>query len=509
MQMVNYWNGDISMNPYDYVKKEPYKLYINGEFVASESGELFDIINPANNEVFARGYKGGLADVNKAIAAAREAFDHGPWRQTTNYQRSQLLLKARDILARRLEEFACLETLDVGKIYASALYYEGVKGLDGFEYSAAKARCLEGKVIPVDGGGRYFNYVMWQPLGVIGEILPWNGPLMMGAFKVASILAAGNTVIIKPSSWASLSMLAMAEVFHEAGFPPGVVNVVTGPGGLVGNALVDSPLVDMVSMTGGTETGREVIKHSAATIKDLALELGGKSPNIVFPDAEFETTVKWTRFGFTLSAGQICVAGTRLILHRSIYDKFLAALKADVETMKAGDGFNPENNIPAIITKQHADSIWRYIEKGKAEGARLITGGVPYTDPVLLKGNYVPPTIFADVTPDMTIFQEEIFGPVLTVTPFETEEEAIDLANATVFGLAGSVFTRDIARALRVVEGIRSGQIYVNNYYSKGINESPGAGWKESGLGVVSGILKYMIPKTVFVDMNDKTMPPL
>lgn len=495
------------MNPYDYVQKEPYKLYINGEFVPSESGETFDIINPANNQVFAQGYKGGVADVNKAIAAAREAFDHGPWGKMNNYQRSQLLLKARDILARRLEEFAALETLDCGKIYGSALYYEAVKGLDGFEFSAAKARCLEGKVIPV-GTGSYFNFVMWHPLGVVGEILPWNGPLMMGSFKVASILAAGNTVIIKPSSWASLSMLALASVFDEAGFPPGVVNVVTGPGGVIGSALVDSPLVDMVSMTGGTETGREVIKHSAATIKDLALELGGKSPNIVFPDVDFEAAVKWACFGFTLSAGQVCVAGTRLILHDSIYEKFLAALKAECESMKAGDGFDPANNIPAIITREHADSIWRYIEKGKAQGARLVTGGVPYAEPELVKGNYVPPTIFADVTPEMTIFQEEIFGPVLSVTPFKTEAEAIELANATKFGLAGAVFTRDVARALRVVEGIRGGQIYVNTYFSKAINESPGTGWKESGLGVVSGIHKYMIPKTVFVDLADRTMPP-
>ncbi|MEN6523965.1 MAG: aldehyde dehydrogenase family protein [Anaerolineaceae bacterium] len=496
------------MNPYDYVKKEPYKLYINGEFVPSESGETFDIINPVNNQIFAKGYKGGLADVNKAIVAAREAFDHGPWGKMTNYQRSQLLLKAREILASRLEEFATLETLDCGKLYGGALYYEAMKGLDGFEFSAAKARCIEGKVIPVDGGGRYFNYVTWYPLGVVGEILPWNGPLMMGSFKVASILAAGNTVIVKPSSWASLSMLAMAEVFHEAGFPPGVVNIVTGPGGLVGNALVDSPLVDMVSMTGGTETGREVIRHSANTIKDLALELGGKSPNIIFPDAEFETAIKWARSGFTMGGGQICVAGTRLILHKSIYEEFLSALKVECESLKPGDGFNPESTLQAIITKEHASSIWKYIEKGKAEGARLVTGGIPYIDPVLAQGNYVPPTVFADVTPDMTIFQEEVFGPVLTVTPFETEEEAIELANKTAFGLAGAVFTRDIARALRVVDSIRGGQIYINTYYSKAINESPGTGWKESGLGVVAGIYKYMIPKTVFVDMNDKTFPP-
>jgi len=493
------------MDPYSYVKKEPYKLYINGEFVASESGETFDIVNPCNNEVFATAYKGGKAVVDKAILAAREAYDNGPWGKMSAYQRSQLLLKARDIMKARLEEFAALEALDCGKFFASSLYYEAVKGLDGLEYCAGKARNLEGKVVPVDGG--YFNYVLWQPLGVVGEIIPWNGPLMMGTFKVAAILAAGNTCIVKPSSWASLTPLVLAEVFHEAGFPAGVFNVVTGSGRVVGNALVESPLVDMVAMTGGTETGREIIKHSAETIKDIALELGGKSPNIVFPDVDFESAVKWARFGFTLSAGQVCVSGTRLILHRSIYEEFLAALKVECEKLVPGDGFDPKTTLPALIHKDHAKTVWDYIEKGKAEGARLITGGVPYTDPELAKGNFVPPTVFADVTPDMTIFQEEIFGPVLTVTPFDTEEEAIELANATEFGLAGAVFTKNIARALRCAEKIRSGQVYVNTYFSKGINESPGTGWKASGLGV-AGIHKYMISKSVFVDMNENTMPP-
>jgi len=494
------------MNPYQYVKKEPYQLYINGKFVPSESGEVFDIVNPANNEVIAQAYKGGLGDLNKAISAARQAFDHGPWGKMTNVQRSQLLLKIRDILASRREEFAVLETLDCGKIYSGALYYDAAMALDGFAYNASKARTIEGKVVPVDGGGKYFNYVTWHPVGVVGEILPWNGPLMMGADKVASILAAGNTVIIKPSSWASLSMLAMAEVFHEAGFPPGVVNVVTGPGGLIGNALVESPLVDMVSMTGGTETGREVIKRSAANIKNLALELGGKSPNIVFPDAEFDNAVKWAKDAFTLGSGQICVAGTRLILHKSIYEAFLAALKIACDTLVPGDGFLPESNFQAIITREHAESIWSHIEKAKVEGARLVTGGVPYQDSALVKGNFVPPTIFADVTSDMSLFKEEVFGPVLAVTPFETEQEAIDLANASSFGLAGAVFTSDIARALRVVDSIRAGQIYINTYYSKALNESPGIGWKESGLGNATGIYKYMLPKTVFVDMGDNSV---
>ena len=494
------------MNPYSYVKREPYKLYINGEFLPSESGGLFDIVNPVTNEVFASAYKGGSADIEKAVQSARMAFDNGTWSGMSAYGRSKLLLKVRDIFAARLQEFAALEALDGGKIFSGALYYDAEKVLDAFEFAAAKARCIEGKVIPVDGNGRYFNYVVRQPKGVVGEILPWNGPLMMGALRVSSILAAGNCVIVKPSSWASLSTLAMAEVYHEAGFPPGVVNIVTGGGSEIGDALVGSPLVDMVSMTGGTETGKSIIRRSSDAVKDIALELGGKSPNIVFEDADFESAVRWTRLGFTLNAGQVCVAGTRLILHRSIYNRFLDALKSECEGLIPGDGFIEGNNLPTLITREHAKSVWGYIESGKKEGARLITGGEPYKQPGLERGNFVPPTIFADVTPEMTIFKEEIFGPVLTVTPFESEREAIDLANSSEFGLAGAVFTRDISKALRVSEGIKAGQIYINTFFSKAMSESPGVGWKSSGLGI-AGIEKYMNSKTVFVDMNDGVLP--
>ncbi|MDF2671841.1 MAG: gbsA [Clostridiales bacterium] len=495
------------MNPLLLVKKEPYKLYINGEFVASESGKTFEVINPVDNQPFASAYKGGIADVKKAIIAARHAFDEGPWSKMSAKERSKLLLKAGQILSRRVEEFATIETLECGKLYMSALYYEAQMSIDAFEYFAGKARCLEGKVVPCDTG--HLNYVLWQPCGVVGEILPWNGPFMMGCQKVCAILAAGNTVVIKPSSWASLSMLLIAEVFHEAGFPAGVVNVVTGPGSEVGDELVRNPLVDMVSMTGGTEVGKHIIGSSKDTVKDIALELGGKSPNIVFNDINVDEIVQWAKFGFTNNAGQVCVSGTRLILHRNIYEEFIGKLKIECEKMIPGNGFDYEKgvNFSTLISKEHASNVWNYIKKGKSEGARVIMGGEPYDDPELAKGNFVPPTIFADVTRDMTIFQEEIFGPVLCITPFETEEEAIEIANATKYGLAGAVFSANIKRALRVAQNIKGGQIYVNTYFSKGMIESPGTGWKESGIGV-AGIQKYMISKTVFVDMQDGSIPP-
>jgi len=492
------------MRPMEYIKTEPYKLYINGEFVVPESKETFDIVNPVDNETFAKAYKAGEKETNDAIRAAREAFDHGEWGHMSARERSKLLLKAGRILESRKEEFAAVETMECGKLYMSTLYYDTPHAVDAFEYFAGKARCIEGKIVPIDD--TTVNMVQWEPCGVVGEILPWNGPFMMGCQKLSMILAAGNTVVVKPSSWASLSMLLLAEVFDEAGFPKGVVNVVTGSGSVVGNILVESPLVDMVAMTGGTDTGKSIIGASKDTVKDIALELGGKSPNIIFGDVDVDDAVKWARWAFTLNAGQVCVSGTRLILHKSIYDEFLEKLKVECERFIPGDGFDPKTTLSTLIHKNHARTVWEYIRKGKEEGARLICGGEPYEDETLKKGNFVPVTVFADVTPEMTIFQEEIFGPVLCVTPFETEEEALTLANATKFGLAGGVFTKDMKRALRVARGIKGGQIYVNSYFSKGVAESPGTGWKESGVGV-AGIKKYMISKTVFIDTQEGSIP--
>jgi len=496
-------------NPYKYVQDEPYQLYINGEFVPSASGETVSAINPVNNKPFASMYQGGKEDVEKAIAAARNAFDHGPWGQMTNLQRSKLLLRFRDLLLARQEEFACLETLDCGKLYPSVLYYELPQAIDAFEYYAGKARGLEGQVVPVDGGGKYLNYVTWEPCGVVGEILPWNGPLMMGCQKIAAILAAGNTVVVKPSSWASLSLLKLAEVFHEAGFPPGVVNVITGPGALVGDMLVRSKDVDMVSLTGGTETGKAIIKASADTVKHLALELGGKSPNIIFEDVDIGNAAKWALWGFTLNSGQVCVSGTRIIVQESIYEEFIAELAKLCNNFKLGDGFDFEKgiNLGPLVSRSHLNSVLDYIEKGKAEGARLVTGGTQVGGE-LAEGNFILPTIFADVTEDMTIFKEEIFGPVACVSKFRTEEEAIALANAVDYGLAGAVFTENIRRAHRVASKIKGGQIYINTYFSKGMVESPGTGWKQSGLGV-AGIHKYMHSKTTFVELGDGVVPPM
>ena len=491
----------------DKVKKELFKLYINGEFVESASGATLDFVNPANGQVFGKGSFGGQADATAAIAAARAAFD-GEWGKTSGLERGRLLAKAGSILARRAEEFAILETLDAGKQYMSALYYEVPQSIDAFDFYSHKARTLGGESARMDGN--YLNYTDWYPCGVVGEILPWNGPLMMGCQKICAILAAGNTVIVKPPQWASASILLLAEVFDEAGFPPGVVNMISGAGPVVGRALVESKLVDMVSMTGGTETGREILRMSADTVKALALELGGKSPNIIFDDVDIPNTAKWAVHGFTLHSGQVCVSGTRIFVHRGIYEEFLTAMADVCKTFRPGNGFDYEKgvNFSTLIHPDHAKSVWGYIEKGKAQGARLICGGEPYTEPELSRGSFVPPTIFADVTTDMTIFREEIFGPVACVTPFDTEEQAIALANNCDYGLAGAVFSNNVKRAHRVAQSIRGGQIYMNTYFSKGMIDAPAAGWKQSGLGV-AGIHKYMRGKTIFVDLNDVSLPPM
>ena len=492
------------MDPMKYVRKETYQLFINGKRVTPEKPDTFQAINPVNNEPFATIYKAGEKETNMAIAAAREAFDHGPWGNMSCRERSDLLYKAAELLQERLEEFAAVETLECGKLYGSAYYYDGDKSVDALKYFAGLTRCLKGEIVPIDHDT--VNLVQWYPHGVVGEILPWNGPFMMGCQKIGSILAAGNTCVVKPSSWGSLTMLMFAELLTEAGFPDGVVNVVTGSGRIVGDALVKSEDVDMVAMTGGTETGKAIIASSSSTVKDIALELGGKSPNIVFDDVDVDEVVKWAKFAFTLNSGEVCVSGTRLILQRNIYEEFLEKLKKECENVVPGDGFDPNVTLSALIHKEHCDEVWQYIESGKEQGARLICGGEHYTDPELAKGNFVPITVFADVTPDMKIFQEEIFGPVLCVTPFDTEEEAIEIANSTKFGLAGGVFTKDMKKGLRVAQAVKGGQIYVNSYFSQAMVESPGTGWKQSGIGV-AGIKKYMISKTIFLNTKDGYVP--
>ncbi|MEM3449474.1 MAG: aldehyde dehydrogenase family protein [Nitrososphaerota archaeon] len=480
-----------------FLIREPLRMFINGEWVTPQGEKTFPVIDPNTNEKIGEIFEAGGDEVEKAARSARQAFDSGPWHKMTGKERGELLNKVADIIERDLHRLAFLESLDTGKVISQAIYFDVPQGIDGLRYFAGKARDIKGEVVELALPG-YWNYRLWQPVGVVLEILPWNGPLMMGLQKVANILAAGNTVIIKPPIDASLSLLEVAKAFEEAGFPPGVVNVVTGPGVKIGEALAAHPLVDMVSVTGSTETGSRIMRVASTGIKRLALELGGKNPNIVFKDADLEKAVEWAKMAAFNNQGEICVSGSRLLLEKEIHDEFLELLKKSALTLKIGFSTEPESELGPLISKAHLEKVLHYINVGIKEGCQLIIGGGPPLEERFKEGNFVLPTIFDGVKPESRIAQEEIFGPVLSVIEFEGEEEAVQIANSVVYGLAGAVFTKDIGKAHRVAKKLRAGQIYLNTYYSKGLVESPGVGWKKSGAGSF-GITKYMVPKTVFV----------
>jgi acyl-CoA reductase-like NAD-dependent aldehyde dehydrogenase len=479
------------------LKQDPYPMFIDGSWVTPEGRESFPVVNPNTNEEIARVFEAGTKEMEAAVAAARKAFDEGSWGKLTPRDRGILLGKTADIVERNLERLAFLEALDTGKVLAQSLYFDVPQGIDALRYYCGKARDIHGEITDPAVPG-FFNYRLWQPVGVVLEILPWNGPLMMGLQKVAGILAAGNTVIIKPPSDASLALLEAIKAFEEAGFPKGVVNIVTGPGKKVGEELARHPGVDMVSVTGSTATGSRVMELASKGIKKVALELGGKNPNIIFEDCDIGRAVDSARDAAFNNQGEICVSGSRLLLQESIHDEFVERLAAKAKALRIGFSTEMTSEIGPLINRSQQEKVLGYIASARSEGARLVAGGSAPSQKELARGNFVIPTIFDGVTQSMRIAREEIFGPVLSVITFKDEEEALRIANDVEYGLAGAVFTKDIARAHRVAKRLRAGQIYINTYYSKAMVESAGVGWKKSGLGS-AGITKYMQPKTVFV----------
>lgn len=463
------------------------RLFINGEWVDSSSGETFEVRNPANGEVIALAAKGTREDAQRAIQASRFAFDEGGWGESKARDRAELLWKVADLIEARAEEFAQTDTRNNGKPLRESRY-DVSDAVNQFRYYAGLCTKPQGQTYDVPDD--ISAMVVREPIGVVGAITCWNYPLVMNAQKMAPALAAGNTLVLKPADLTPLSTIMLFECLEQAGFPPGVANLVTGPGSVVGDEISRNELVDKVAFTGGTETGIAIMKNAADTVKKLSLELGGKSPNIVFADADFETAVDYALFAIFANQGEVCSAGSRLLLQEEIYEPFLARLVERAQKIVVGDGADPDTEMGPLISKEHMERVLAYIQLGRDEGAQLLCGGNRLTDRGRGNGYFVEPTIFAVDRQDLRIVQEEIFGPVLVVQKFTTEQEAIRLANSTRYGLAGGVFTNDGAKAQRVIRKLRAGITWINTYHPT-FNEAPWGGYKMSGIGRELGTYGY------------------
>jgi betaine-aldehyde dehydrogenase len=456
-----------------------YQMVIDGHSVPAASGEMFETVSPATNRPIGRVPRAGGEDVERAVGAARRAFDEGPWSRWTPLERKRALDRVASLLRERIDEIARLETTNCGKIIVESRN-DVIASANCFEYFASLAQHIGGDQIPMNGP--LLDYTLREPYGVCAQIVPWNFPLLMAAWKIAPALAAGNTVVLKPASATPLTAIVLAEICREAGLPDGVVNVVTGPGAAVGEAMVTSPLVDKVAFTGETTTGRRIMALAAGTIKKVSLELGGKSPNIVFPDAHVEEAVDGSLFSIFANSGQRCTARTRLFLHREIHDDFLGSFVAKAKRIRVGDPLDWETQMGPVISPQQQDRVLSYCAVARNEGAELLAGGRKVSAAELAAGNFVEPTVFGGVRPDMTLAQEEVFGPVLAVIPFDEADEVVRMANSTIYGLAATIWTRDIKRAHTLARRLQAGNVSIN-YPTVNPPEAPFGGFKQSGIG--------------------------
>jgi len=454
-------------------------MYVDGKWVEAVSGGVRTVYNPASGEPLATVADGDALDADRAVRAARRAFDEPGWSDRPAAERARLLFKLADLIEEQAEGLARLDTLNCGKPIREARY-DAADAAGCCRYYAGLVTKPLGQTYAVPDGS--VAMVVREPIGVAAQIIPWNYPLLMAAWKLAPALAAGNTCVLKPSEHTPLSALRLAELIEEVGFPPGVVNIVLGDGPRLGAPLAAHPQVDKVAFTGGTATGRSIMKAAAEGIKKVSLELGGKSPNIVFADCDLEPTVEYAMFGIFAGSGQVCSAGSRLLLEESIADRFLDRLVARSSRIKLGPGLNEDTEMGPLITPQHWNRVDGYVRWGLEEGADLVLGGQRPDDPALAGGNFYAPTIFARTRSDMKVVQEEIFGPVLVVQTFKDEDEAVRLANDTVYGLAGAVQTTDLAKAHRVIRRLRAGITWINTYHPT-YNEAPWGGYKQSGIG--------------------------
>jgi betaine-aldehyde dehydrogenase len=455
-------------------------MFLNGAWVEAAGGGTREIFNPANNEVIALAADGSERDAEIAIQHARRAFDEGPWPQMRAPERAGYLFKLADLIEKHADELATLETRNNGKPLREAKY-DVADAAACFRYYAGLITKPLGQTYEV-GDPTIQAMVVREPIGVCGQIIPWNYPLLMAAWKLAPGLAAGNCCILKAAEATPITAVKLFELIAEAGFPPGSAQLLLGPGPTVGQTLAASMLVDKIAFTGGTTTGRKIMTAATSNIKKVTLELGGKSPNIIFADADFDVAIEFAMFGIFAGQGEVCSAGSRLLLERKLAGRFLPRLAEATNKIVVGDGLDPKTEMGPLITRAHTERVLGYIEAGRAEGAELLCGGHRLSGGELAKGNFVAPTIFAKTRTEMKIVREEIFGPVLVVQLFDSEEEAIRLANATIYGLAGGVFTSDQAKGLRVLRKLRAGITWLNTYHPT-FNEAPWGGYKQSGIG--------------------------
>ncbi len=459
--------------------KRRHRLLIGGEWSDARSGKTFAVFNPSDGKEIARVAEGGVEDVDRAVVAARRAFEDGPWARMKPVERGKLVWRLADLLEAHADELAQLESIDNGKPVTDARNSDVTFSYELLRYMAGWATKLTGESIPVSLPGDWLCYSLREPVGVVGQIIPWNFPLMMATWKIAPALAVGCTIVLKPAEQTPLTALRLGELAQEAGLPDGVLNVVTGDG-TAGAALAAHPDVDKVAFTGSTEVGKLVVKAAAGNLKKVSLELGGKSPVIVFPDADMDVTIPGTASGIFFNSGQCCTAGSRMLVHKRVFDKVMAGLAEQVPRFKVGPGLDPETRIGPLVSQEQLDRVTSYMEAGKRDGAEVVTGGERWGS----EGYFVTPTVFANTNPQMSVVREEIFGPVICAMPFDDDDLAriAAEANATPFGLSASIWTRDIGVAHKLARKIKAGTVWINAHLPNDV-ALPFGGYKQSGWG--------------------------
>jgi phenylacetaldehyde dehydrogenase len=462
--------------------EKPRKMLINGNWVDAVSGKTFPSYDPSTGEVLATVAEGDRADIDLAVKAARKAFDSGPWRKMTASERGRLMWKLADLIEAHAEEFAYLESLDNGKPLTVARAADVPLAVDLFRYMAGWATKIEGNTIPLSvpytPGAKYLSYTLREPVGVVGQIIPWNFPLLMAAWKLGPALATGCTVVLKPAEQTPLSALKLGEMIIEAGFPEGVVNIVPGYGETAGAALAAHDNVDKIAFTGSTEVGKLIVHAATGNLKRVSLELGGKSPNVVFKDADLDTAIPGAASSIFFNHGQCCCAGSRLYVEKSVFDKVVDGVAEQAKKIRVGPGLDSKTQMGPLVSVEQLDRVCSYLESGLSQGAKAIAGGHKSGD----KGYFVEPTVLVNTSDDMKVVQEEIFGPVVAAMPFTDPDEIIPRANDNVYGLAAGVWTRDISKAHRMAEQLQAGTVWINcyNIFDAGL---PFGGYKQSGWG--------------------------